>query len=1664
MAVARSVFDLPMTAPGLLPTVDRRKLSARPVRAAREAVGPATGPVLNFRDTGGWGNVGGTWTTGVSTINGTFETWIRTTQTAEQTIFLGSNGSGGLPRISLSGDQISVYWNSGGSAGSWTSQDTTPVTDGLWHHIAIVFTQAKLTFFKDGVATADSIDVLFEMAGGDLQLGAGFGSATGFVGQLYNSRIWSVSRTAQEIAANRWAQLGGSTPGLTVGCQFDEVNQQIVNVVGAAGASISDGNVITTDLPQPSCGFEFTGAEASVNWVNIPAASSTALTLECWISIEAADAGARTQILMLDGARSGATRLEYLGDQKLGFFWLNQSYASADTTVIADGSWHHVAIVFDNNQVRLFKDGVATADQLQLAATLPAGDTMTVGGQQGADGPFKGQISDVRGWAAARTAAEVSSFRYVPLTGQEPGLIFLCTLSASDPADPATWLFPNQVPPYGNGLVQGAVSTVAVDPPSQPLPTQLWQYPLTNVTPIGPVVGTGAVLALDVDDDVTANSALLRSIDPQTGVQLWEYDVRQQSGITAVALPPALTCVNGVVYLGVQDVNAFNTPGQVQAVDAATGSAVWTRPANLPGTPEFMTRPVILNGTLFVGVNEPDGATLVWGDPTTGQLTNSFALPGGIAGFITAPVLDAANIYIGSVTDTLQVTAINLADGHTTSWNTTLTAEIVVDLALGAGLLFVVTAGAVQALNTDDGSTVWTVQLSSAPFHTGPLLVGSTLYLGGSDGIVYALDAATGAEQWRVDTGSPIVTDLINEEGVLYFATQGDGADAPPSFFAVDTLSQGNDVLSLVVPNADTILFAQGGLSNGNVYFYSNQDVYAVNMSNVLREFSVTSKLLVENYDTTAVTRSDGEPTGSDTSYRVSLALRDENGMIRVNQAIKVWSTGTLYITNQSDPLTLTPTSPQWLQTDSSGNLTLAVSAFDNGSPTTGSPNVACPPLLVWADFMAAGEAIVIYPDHESLTSLANVQGATPSDLGAAAAGQYLDTALGYDGQPLIQTAFSDPTSLGNIASAVRNTVGTRNTASVGAPQLAGHTRNRYVTEGVVRNVLYTADSTIDTSRPFVPGSDAVFTADLSSGQALYNTNFDPSSPTGVGATQSIFTHIEDLAGNVLHGLETVAKLAWQFTENAVETVIHTAESVYNLTITSLEDAITVVASFLKSVINDIKRLVQWLSALFNFKNILANHAYIRQAITNPTDPDNPGIIEVLSSWVTSEGNGGTSDLTTVFTAVSGNGSSSLSASGQGAAGTTVGSQQSGGNNDPNSVYNSGGQNNSNQCTFMHQKVMENSSNGSVGNTLSLSPAGSIGDALQTWVDALAAAVKSSFADLPEQISKQFTATLDTFKDPKSLLSTGLSGIMALFEVIADDMIAFGTAVVADTLTFVGTLLDEVGQWLATPISIPFVSDLYHLITGDQLSILDLFCFLAAVPGTILLDVLTGSPTIPADSAVGSAAGSDAAKAGFILLGVGAFVLGQVGCALDILTLEYVSSQPNFYLPVPKPPTPRVLSILDLGSDILAWATGAAADLGLQRYRGKSPTSYQWTNLFFQTTPQLANLAAFLSGSADATSGASQCERDVTWSVITIVASGVFAAVEPSNFRDAPDAPGIVLAANLFNGAQGLSEVLLLLLDPLAWAVEEAIAKFVLFTVGNALNFTSGVLSVLEPS
>jgi len=100
--------------------------------------------------------------------------------------------------------------------GDTTATLPADLTDGGWHHLALVEEGARAVLYLDGVEAG--------------LVTAPFGAATataltlgrGFVGELDEVRVWSAARTPAELAA--WAQrpLGGREPGLVGLWRMDE--------------------------------------------------------------------------------------------------------------------------------------------------------------------------------------------------------------------------------------------------------------------------------------------------------------------------------------------------------------------------------------------------------------------------------------------------------------------------------------------------------------------------------------------------------------------------------------------------------------------------------------------------------------------------------------------------------------------------------------------------------------------------------------------------------------------------------------------------------------------------------------------------------------------------------------------------------------------------------------------------------------------------------------------------------------------------------------------------------------------------------------------------------------------------------------------------------------------------------------------------------------------------------------------------------------------------------------------------------------------------------------------------------------------------------------------------------------------------------------------------
>ncbi|TAM12235.1 MAG: outer membrane protein assembly factor BamB [Nevskiaceae bacterium] len=247
-------------------------------------------------------------------------------------------------------------------------------------------------------------------------------------------------------------------------------------------------------------------------------------------------------------------------------------------------------------------------------------------------------------------------------------------------------------------------------------------------------VAEDAVFTGSVDGEAEA-------FDPATGKRIWRVD-------TKARLISGPTLDGPQVLFGTLD-------AEVIALDRATGKQLWVGKASS----EVLAPPV--GDQRVVVVRSVDGR--VYGlNASDGQRLWSFsrAEPRLTLRGQSAPLLVGGNVLIGQ--DDGTVNALDVMTGKVL-WQQAIAiptgrselarmADIDADLLPSAGGIYVVSYGDTVALiNPDRGEISWK---RSVRAWAGMALApgGNTLYVSADDGDIWALDAATGAQAWRVES------------------------------------------------------------------------------------------------------------------------------------------------------------------------------------------------------------------------------------------------------------------------------------------------------------------------------------------------------------------------------------------------------------------------------------------------------------------------------------------------------------------------------------------------------------------------------------------------------------------------------------------------------------------------------------------------------------------------------------------------------------------------------------------------------------------------------------------------------------------------------------------------------------------------------------------------
>ncbi|MGH2561662.1 MAG: PQQ-binding-like beta-propeller repeat protein, partial [Thermomicrobiales bacterium] len=281
---------------------------------------------------------------------------------------------------------------------------------------------------------------------------------------------------------------------------------------------------------------------------------------------------------------------------------------------------------------------------------------------------------------------------------------------------------------------------------------------------------------------VASTDGHLYAVEPANGNELWRFQ-------TGDELETAAAIGDGRIFVG------GPRSGALVALDPNNGTEAW----RLAGSP-FTTPPVVAQRLVFLGGDDDNlyaidavSGAIQWRFPTAGGA--SYQGPAVVDGIVYAPA-DRVGLYAIDAQSGEQLWLAEIPGEH-------LSSPAVVDgvvyvagdyagplIALDAatgerlwsapdnqarpavadGAVYTKWAEVVYAHDATTGEQRWRAQPTRSSFSTDTIVAGDLVYAGDQDGIVVALDAASGDVRWTVAAGTWI-EEIAAGEGILYAIT-----------------------------------------------------------------------------------------------------------------------------------------------------------------------------------------------------------------------------------------------------------------------------------------------------------------------------------------------------------------------------------------------------------------------------------------------------------------------------------------------------------------------------------------------------------------------------------------------------------------------------------------------------------------------------------------------------------------------------------------------------------------------------------------------------------------------------------------------------------------------------------------------------------------------------
>jgi outer membrane protein assembly factor BamB len=219
----------------------------------------------------------------------------------------------------------------------------------------------------------------------------------------------------------------------------------------------------------------------------------------------------------------------------------------------------------------------------------------------------------------------------------------------------------------------------------------------------------------------------------------------------------ANTIMNGTA-IGVGKVFFGRGDGKMVALSASDGKELWTYDSGM----ELRNAPYFADGIVFLGEQKGIFSAV---NPQTGKRDWG----GGAGGAINTPVTDGGNVYFSSWDGSVQSVKIK---GVIPQWKSNVGDPITTTPFIGESRIFVGTAnGKVSALSKTNGSVQWTFETQGGTVVGDPVAAEGLVFVGGGQGTLFVLDETSGAVRFTFETGGGINGSPAFSGGVLYLGS-----------------------------------------------------------------------------------------------------------------------------------------------------------------------------------------------------------------------------------------------------------------------------------------------------------------------------------------------------------------------------------------------------------------------------------------------------------------------------------------------------------------------------------------------------------------------------------------------------------------------------------------------------------------------------------------------------------------------------------------------------------------------------------------------------------------------------------------------------------------------------------------------------------------------------